>query len=298
MCARTGTPPLVVPLASVPKDLGDAELFGHVKGAFTGAGHERAGILLTAHRDQRLLYLDDVSECSPAVQAKLLTALDDGTIRPVGSDDVVALGRGANRRFRLVSSSQRHSLHKLRPDLLDRLSTIQVWIPPLRNRGLDVLLLADRFVEQGVGKGNGDKELSRGAHRLLLDYSWPGNVRQLMSVVSRAAFEVGDRRRIGASTIEACLDAEQRLAAAAARGDAAGVDSGTGKGAEMADQPLRAGTGPEHFPSMAEVRDRHFRQALDQAQGSITRAATLLDVHRSTLQRWRARQRGGCSVAH
>ena len=298
MCARMGTTPLVVPLASVSKELGDAELFGHVKGAFTGAGNERAGILLTAHRDQRLLYLDDVSECSPAVQAKLLTALDDGTIRPVGSDDIVPLGRGPKRGFRLVSSSQRSSLHKLRPDLLDRLSTIQVWIPPLRKRGLDILLLADRFVELGFGKRGGNNTLSRAAHRLLLNYSWPGNVRQLMSVVSRAGFEVGHRGRIGASTLAACLDAEQRLADAAGRGDAPGVDSGNGTGPDLPDRPLRADNGPACFPTMAEVRDLHFRRALDQAHGSVTRAATLLNVHRSTLQRWRARQRNGCAAAN
>ncbi len=130
----TGETPLVVALAGMPEDLADPELFGHTKGAFTGAHKARDGIILTAHRSGSPIFLDDVGECSPAVQAKLLTVLDDGVFRPIGSDEVLSVGRGPERRFRIYSASQPGPLRKLRPDLRDRLATIMVHIPPLRER--------------------------------------------------------------------------------------------------------------------------------------------------------------------
>lgn len=165
--ALIGEIPLTVALASIPKELADSELFGHRKGAFTGAHTHRTGIVLEAKNDRRLLFLDDVGEYSAAIQAKLLTVLDDGVVRAVGSDDVVMLGRGANRQFRLVSSSQPGSLGKLRRDFLDRIATIHVWIPPLRDRGLDILLLADYFAELTVEGGVDNDLLSDGARGLL-----------------------------------------------------------------------------------------------------------------------------------
>lgn len=278
--ARIEKIPLTLALASLPEDLADAELFGHKKGTFTGADAERTGVIMTAQRSRRLLFLDDVAECSPAVQAKLLTVLDDGVMRPVGSDDVVMLGRGADRSFRLVSSSQPGSLGKLRPDLLDRLSTVQVWIPPLRNRGLDILLLADYFAQSHAGEGMGNCRLKHGARRLLLDYDWPGNVRQLSNVVSRAAIQAGAQGSISERTMTLALAEEKRLAKA--RDASATSVNGSADHADLS----ALGQGP--FPTMSEMRDRHFRRALDRADGNLRRAAALLDVSRSTVHRWQS----------
>jgi len=109
----TGTLPLVVPLAGMPEGLADSELFGHTKGAFTGADEARDGIILTAHRSRSPIFLDDVGECPPAVQTKLLTVLDDGLFRPIGSDKAISVGRGSKRRFRIYSSSHPASLNSL-----------------------------------------------------------------------------------------------------------------------------------------------------------------------------------------
>ena len=268
--------------AGVTEDIADAELFGHKKGAFTGAGAHRSGIFLAAQRARRLLFLDDVAECSPAVQAKLLAVLDDGVVRPVGSDDVVVIGRGVDRDFRLVSSCQPGSLGKLRPDLLDRLSTIQVWIPPLRRRGLDILFLADHFTESVAGDGIGKGVLQDGARRLLIGYTWPGNVRQLFNVVSRAAFEARRGGPIDEDIMSQALAAEERLTKALAIGKPSASSS--------TETPDRPSAGPGRFPTMSEVRDHHFQRALDRADGNVKRAASFLDVNPSTVHRWRKTQ--------
>lgn len=278
--ARMGETPLTVALASMPPELADSELFGHRKGAFTGAQTHRTGIILEAKQARRLLFLDDVAECSPAIQAKLLTVLDDGAIRPVGSDDVVMLGRGVNRHFRLVSSSQPGSLDNLRQDLLDRLATIHVWIPPLRNRGLDILLLADYFAESNAGGDDGG--LSDGARRLLMEYDWPGNVRQLFNVVSRAAAVAAQGQAIDEEVMSLALADENRLVEA--RGGGRTSASGSSKAGDRA-------SAAASFPTMSEVRDRHFREALDIAGGNVKRAASLLGRDPSTVHRWCKTQR-------
>ena len=283
MGAEIGEEPLAVSLAAMPEDLADVELFGHRKGAFTGAEAQRTGILLTAHRERRLLFLDDVSECSPAVQAKLLAVLDDGVVRQVGSDDVERIGRMADRGFGLVSASQPGRVGELRRDLLDRLSAIPVWIPPLANRGLDILLLADYFAESTSGDGSTNGLLSQGARRLLLECSWPGNVRQLSNVIWRAAHESGKRAYIDEGRVSRALAHEQQLTELYGNG---------GQSRSSATEPLdRSSTDQGRLPTMAEMRDRHFKRALKLAGGNVLKAASLLDLDASTVHRWRKKQR-------
>ena len=282
LSARIGETPLTVALVSISQELADSELFGHRKGAFTGAQTHRTGIVLEAQNARRLLFLDDVAECSPAIQTKLLTALDDGVVRPVGSDDVVTLGRGANRQFRLVSSSQPGSLGNLRRDLLDRLATIHVWIPPLRNRGLDILLLADYFAELTAGGGVDNDLLCDGARMLLMRYDWPSNVRQLFNVISRATAEAGQGNAIDEEVMSLALADEDRLTEA------------HGSGRTSVNDSTKAGdraSGPAPFPTMSEMRDRHFREALAIAGDNVKGAASLLDMDPSTVHRWRKTQR-------
>lgn len=274
----TSVLPLVVPLAGMPEGLADSELFGHTKGAFTGADEARDGIILTAHLSRSPIFLDDVGECSPAVQAKLLTVLDDGLFRPIGSDQVISVDRGSKRRFRLYSSSQPESLAKLRPDLRDRLAMIVVHIPPLRKRGIDILLLADHFLrEAGDARQADAKSLANEARLLLLEHDRPGNVRQLRSVMVRADFEIGDRAVLDSHALRASLRAEPDLP--------------SGQRSASSDRDPAAG----RFPTMKEMANRHFRDALDRSGGNVSATARLLGLHRSTVHKW-LRRRGKRSL--
>jgi len=276
----TGRLPITVPLATISESVAESEIFGHTKGAFTGADKARAGIILTAHLSRSAIFLDDVGECPPTVQVKLLTVLDDGILRPVGSDEMVSVGRGAERRFGVYSASQPESLVKLRPDLRDRLATIVVDIPPLRERGIDVLLLADRFLRKvSADEAAGRKTLSAEARVVLLDYEWPGNVRQLKSVIVRAVFEAQDRAVLDAGAVKASLQAEPDIPSGSGHHGASPEGDST----------------PGRFPTMAEMTDRHFRAALDRSGGNVSAAARLLKLHRSTIHAWM--RRGGQAEA-
>lgn len=262
---------LTVNLAAVSENLADSELFGHVRGAFTDATTTRAGLIQTASDARGALYLDDVAECPESVQARLLTCLDDGVFRPVGSDKIVSIGRGRDRQFRVFASSQPGALHKVRPDLRDRLAGLLVEIPPIRDSKLDVLLLADVALQVQSGRKTATRRtrFSSGARRVLLSYSWPGNIRQLFNVVGRVLMATEGTATIGATAVAAALDVEQRLATLSA---CAGGDDLVSASAES-------------FPTLAESEARLVQAALARTGGNVTRAAALLGVNRTTLHR-------------
>ena len=267
------TVPLVVALATLSEGTADSELFGHRKGAFTGADRTHDGIVLTAHRSRSAIFLDDVGECPPNIQSKLLTVLDDGVFRPVGSDRMVSVGLQSERRFRIYASSQPGSLAKLRADLLDRFNTVVVRIPPLRERGLDVLLLADRFLrEAGDLTKKPVKSLSGEARLVLLEHDWPDNVRGLRNTIVRADFEAEDEAVLDAATVRTSLKAGLSLQS--------GQD----------EAPRKADSKATRFPTLAEMIDRHIRAALKRSGGNVSAAAALLGRHRSTIHKWLQRQ--------
>lgn len=282
--ARGQQPPLTINLAAVSEGLADSELFGHVRGAFTGAERARKGIVRTASESESALYLDDVAECPESIQVRLLTCLDDGVIRPVGSDKVVSVGRGRNRKFRLFSSSQPGALHKLRPDLRDRLAGLLVVLSPLREMSLDILLLADVALRSQSVRGSEDLHRARftkGARRVMVNYSWPGNVRQLFNVVGRALAKADGAPKIGSDIVKACLRDEQWLQKLGAGADSDGDETVHGE--------PRRGRAP--FSTLAEAEARLIREALAWTGGNVTQAARLLDVDRMTLHRRRKRLR-------
>jgi serine/threonine-protein kinase PknK len=166
---------------AVPETLLESTLFGHVRGAFTGAVRPRAGLFEVAHHGT--LFLDEIAEMSLGMQAKLLRALQDGEIRPVGSEsirrvDVRVIGATHRDLEALVRAG------KFREDLLYRLNVIAVRVPPLRERSGDVPILVQHFVKAHAG----DRKIrmSRAALDALSAYAWPGNVRQLENEVRRA----------------------------------------------------------------------------------------------------------------
>jgi DNA-binding NtrC family response regulator len=266
-----------VPLAGIPDSLAESELFGHRKGAFTGADRDRDGILRTASGRESNVYLDDVAECSASLQAKLLTALEEGVVRPVGSDREYSIGSGRNRRFRVMSSCHPASLRKLRTDLRDRLSALPLWVPPLRDRGADILLLATRVGELMSRRlGFGRKKFSAKACETLVRFEWPGNVRQLFNVVSRAIVRSQDGDAVVGRKMIAEIQREERLLSLsyeAAQADTVSLPAAL-----------------DDWPTLAEVEDRYIARVLDATGARVTEAARILGIHRSTVRRRREKR--------
>jgi DNA-binding NtrC family response regulator len=170
-------------------ELATSELFGHLQGSFTGAARSRLGKFQQAHRGT--LFLDEVGDLDPAVQPRLLRVLEQGEVEPLGSDVTTKVD------VRLVCATNQDLAQLLaegrfRRDLYDRLAVLLAPLPPLRERGDDVLLLAEHFLEQEARRYQRPVVgLSAPARRCLQDYAWPGNVRELRNVITRAVIFCG-----------------------------------------------------------------------------------------------------------
>jgi transcriptional regulator with GAF, ATPase, and Fis domain len=170
--------------AAIPESLAEAELFGHMAGAFTGALRERRGMFEAA--DGGTFFLDELGEMPPALQAKLLRVLEDGEFRRLGENET----RQAN--IRLVTATNRDMdrevrEERFREDLYYRLSVVRLVVPPLRDRREEILELARHFLERASVHGGVRLTLSDEAAACLLAYGWPGNVRELKNEMERAA---------------------------------------------------------------------------------------------------------------
>ena len=181
---RAAGPNVKINCAALPKDLIESELFGHVKGAFTGATTDKAGLLEEAHKGSVLL--DEITEMPLDLQAKLLRVLEDRQVRRLGGSRTVPVD------FRLICSTNRDPEQavregRLRQDLYFRINTVTVAMPPLRERGSDIALLAKSFLERFREKHVRPVEgIDPEAYRRLLAYQWPGNVRELEHAIERA----------------------------------------------------------------------------------------------------------------
>jgi len=184
---RAGKPLVHVNCAALPESLAESELFGHVRGAFSGAVSDRPGRFEAA--EGGTLFLDEVGELPLSIQAKLLRTLQNGEIQRLGAD------RPRRVNVRVIAATNRNLRDHVRDgsfraDLYHRLSVYPVPIPPLRERGNDVLLLAGRFLEQNRARlGLRSLRLCAAAEEALRQYRWPGNVRELEHVISRAALK-------------------------------------------------------------------------------------------------------------
>lgn len=181
---RAKGPFVAVNCGALNENLLEAELFGHEKGAFTGATHAREGLLKAA--DGGTIFLDEIADMSRPLQAKLLRFLEDGTFTRVGGTQEMSVN------VRLVAATNKDIVEAIaagefREDLFHRLNVIQFRLPPLREREDDILRLAEHFLKLFSGSMNRTvKRLSRGAQQKLLAHRWPGNVRELRNVIERA----------------------------------------------------------------------------------------------------------------
>jgi len=237
-----------------PPELFESEFFGHRKGSFTGADRDHVGLLRQA--DGGVLFLDELETMIPAHQAKLLRVIDDGEVRPVGSErsQIVSVRflAATNRDPRIMMAEQ-----TLRDDLYYRLRGIEIRLPTLRERADDIPLLAQHFLGEQGG------EFTAEAMEALVRAPWPGNVRQLRNIVQGARAAAGGGR-IGLSHLS--LESMD-----------------TGGGAGRSPEPSQAGI--PHGLSLREIERRAIAQALEDCDGNRTHAAKILDIDRSTLRR-------------
>lgn len=188
---RNRGPFLAVNCAAIPAELFESELFGHERGAFTGAHRARRGLFELAHRGT--LFLDEIGEVAPAHQAKLLRALQDRQIRPLGSSSLVDVD------VRIIAATHRDLAHAIqkgdfRPDLYYRLAVVELTVPPLRERPEDIPLLANAFVDRfSEALGRDVRGISPSAMKALVRYRWLGNVRELLNIIERAVLLTDSR---------------------------------------------------------------------------------------------------------
>ncbi len=178
---------VAVNASALPENLFEAELFGYKRGAFTGAFHDKRGLLEEANGG--VFFLDEITEMPPALQAKLLRVLETKEVRRIGDTKNIEV------QFKLISSSNlplERVRENLREDLFYRISTFIIEIPPLRERKEDIIPLAREFLRE-YGREKGIVSLSREAEELLLSYSWPGNVRELRNEIERACLVCSGR---------------------------------------------------------------------------------------------------------
>lgn len=200
---RKGKPFVKINCAVLSRDLLASELFGHVKGSFTGATDTRTGLIMIA--DGGTLFLDEIGDLSPDAQAVLLRFLQEGEVRPIGSLQTFKVD------VRVISATNKRleeAMEKgtFREDLYDRLNGFPLEIPPLRDRREDIPLLAEHFIEKYNGKyAENVTSFTKEAMDLFLDYPWKGNVRELENAVSRAVILSRGRRRMGLGEVSEIL---------------------------------------------------------------------------------------------
>ena len=259
---RAGGPFVAINCGALPENLLESELFGHVKGAFTGAIKDKKGLFEVA--DDGTLLLDEIGETSPGFQVKLLRVLEDGTFRRVGSTEEhrvnVRVIAASNKDLgRLVQEGN------FRRDLYYRLKVIPIYLPPLRKRVADIRPLAEHFVAHYANQmGRRQSSLSAKAEAMLKDHSWPGNVRELENAIERALiFCQGQEIQAADLPLEACTPLVEEFGMPEVDGDM----------------------------SLEAVEKRHIQSVLEHCQWNRSRAARELGIGYNTL--WRKMKKYG-----
>lgn len=255
---RASGPFVAVNCAAVPDALLESELFGHQKGAFTDATSSRVGLFVQSNGGT--LFLDEIGDLPLALQPKLLRALEERVVRPVGGDKEVAFD------CRIVAATHR-DLEELvdkgsfRQDLFYRVAVVQVGVPPLRARGNDVLVLAQHFLERfAASSGRAVRGLTTAAAEKLLEYTWPGNVRELRNAMEHAV-ALSELDQVGVDALPERVRTHERS------------------------DVLVAARDPSELIPLDEVEKRYILRVLEAVGGNKTSAAQVLGIDRKTLYR-------------
>lgn len=271
---RANKPFVALNCGAIPKDLMESEIFGHVKGAFTGAIAEREGAAKRA--DGGTLFLDEVCELDLSLQTKLLRFVQTGTFQKVGGESTEAVD------VRFLCATNRDPLAEVaagrfREDLFYRLHVIPIHMPPLRERGRDVPLIAHKYLEAyAAEEGRRFARFDPECEVILASYPWPGNVRELQNVI-RNVVVLNEGETVTADMLPPSV----RLSAAADR--RAAPPSADFEDAAVGGVPEAAA--PEHIRPLAEVEREAIERAIRICGGNIPRAAHFLGVSASTLYR-------------
>jgi transcriptional regulator with PAS, ATPase and Fis domain len=263
---RSAGPFVALNCSAVPEPLLESELFGHARGAFTGADRDRRGLFEVAHGGT--LFLDEIADTSPAMQAKLLRVLQDGMIRRVGDT------RARQVDVRVIAATQQPlaalvAAGRFREDLRYRLDVISVAVPALRERDGDLPLLIEHLLAR-LSPGRPPPRLTRAALRALGQHRWPGNVRELENALARGVAMGGDPIDLD--------DLPEAIGRAVARPEPARPTVGD-------DLRLR--------PALAATEQAYLAAAMARAKGNQTAAARLLGLSRFGLQKKLRRIAGG-----
>jgi transcriptional regulator with PAS, ATPase and Fis domain len=254
---RADGPWIKINCAALPKDLIESELFGHTKGAFTGATTDKVGLLEEAHGGS--LLLDEITEMPVDLQAKLLRVLEDRVVRRLGGAKSVPVD------FRLISSTNRSAEvavkeGHLRRDLYFRINTVTITVPPLRDRRDDIAILVRAFLDRYRAKhARGVEDIEPDAYRRLLTYAWPGNVRELQHAIERAVL--------------------------VARGNAITIADLPESLQHVEDDATTPAIAPSEVPSgsLEDIERASILKALDATRWNKQAAAALLGLRRPTL---------------
>lgn len=266
---RADGPFLAVNCAGIPQELLESEFFGHAAGSFTGAKKARKGLLQEANGGS--LLLDEIGEMPMALQAKLLRALQDGSIRPVGQDTEEKVD------VRIIAATHRDLKQKVvegsfREDLFYRLETFALSVPPLREREEDREILAQQFLQQlVVSQGRKIQGFSDKALEIIREYAFPGNVRELQNVVERA-FAFCSEEWVQPHHLPTRLLENQSTPQELVTPDM-----------EKHNDDLLAGA---VLPTLDQLQKRYVNMVLQEVGGNKRRAAALLGIGRRTLYRW------------
>jgi DNA-binding NtrC family response regulator len=260
---RADQPFVAVNCGAISAELIESELFGHVKGSFTGADRDRRGLWEEA--DHGTVFLDEITETTPAFQVKLLRALQQGEIRRVGSNHTQRVD------VRVIAASNRNveeevEAGRFRKDLFYRLNAVSILLPPLRERREDILLLAKSFAER-VYTLSPQVNFSMEALQLLEQYSWPGNIRELENAVVRATAVCDGTIRV--------KDLPER------------VQKHRRNQAELSPPATETTNvaGEEAWLTLSEIEGRYVAKVLTHTGGNKQAAARLLEIDRKTLDR-------------
>jgi DNA-binding NtrC family response regulator len=264
---------LAINCGAIPNEILESELFGHEKGAFTGAVGRKIGKFEMAHNGS--LFLDEISELYPELQVKLLRVLEERQVMRVGGGELIDVD------FRLIAATNRDlerevAEGRFREDLYYRLKVVTLRIPPLRERIADLALLTEHFLEVfSTREGKPRMSISKGALQLLSSLPWPGNVRELRNLLeSVAVFHPGGEIDVDDLPPDV-VNAPLRAPGAAAFASPSGVAVG-------GERPTNGGGGQQ---TMAEIERRAILETLERADGRRTEAARLLGIGLRTLQR-------------